>query len=107
MIKGEKSKVTVDIYGKKYTLVGTESPAYILEVGAYVDQKMQELSSRNRHLDATKVAVLTAVNIAEENASLRKQMQSSNKETQQLREEVEELRDLLDDQTGEHSLLKE
>jgi cell division protein ZapA len=57
-----KNKITVDIYGQQYTIVGTESSSHIRLVASMVDDKMREISSKNPQLDTSKLAVLTAVN---------------------------------------------
>lgn len=36
---GQKNRVTVDIYGQKYTIVGPESKSHIRHVAEMVDQK--------------------------------------------------------------------
>ena len=59
---GQKNRVTVDIYGQKYTIVGPESKSHIRHVAEMVDQKMRETSTANPTLDIHKLAVLTAVN---------------------------------------------
>ncbi|MDQ0339864.1 cell division protein ZapA [Caldalkalibacillus uzonensis] len=66
MRKDPVRKVTVEIFGQKYTLKGEASEAYMKEVAHYVDEKMRELSAKNPSLDTTKTAVLTAVNLADE-----------------------------------------
>ena len=57
-----KSKITVDIYGQQYTIVGDESSSHIRLVASMVDDKMREISAKNPALDTGKLAVLTAVN---------------------------------------------
>jgi cell division protein ZapA len=58
----EKSRITVDIHNKTYTIVGSESEEHVRLVADLVDQKMNEIRESNRHLDTTRLAVLTAVN---------------------------------------------
>ena len=67
-----KNKATVEIYGQKYTFVGKVSESYIQEIAAFVDEKMNELAEKNPSLDMTRVAVLTAVNLAEDYFSFQK-----------------------------------
>jgi cell division protein ZapA len=57
-----RNKVTVDIYGQPYTIVGAESARHIRKVASMVDEKMKEISVKNPSLDTSKLAVLTAVN---------------------------------------------
>ncbi|MFA1820624.1 cell division protein ZapA [Virgibacillus oceani] len=58
----EKSRITVEIHNKSYTIVGGESEQHVRLVADLVDQKMNEIRESNRHLDTTRLAVLTAVN---------------------------------------------
>ncbi|MDF2535556.1 MAG: zapA, partial [Bacillales bacterium] len=60
-MKSEKIKITVDIYGQQYTIVGSESTSHIRYVANQIDEKMREIQQANRMLDTTNVAVLTAV----------------------------------------------
>ncbi len=62
----EKTKVTVKIYGEDYVVKGYAKPGYIEGIGAYVDKKMRLIGQKNPHLSLTKVAVLAALNIADE-----------------------------------------
>lgn len=57
-----KNRITVDIYGQQYTIVGEESSSHIRLVASMVDDKMREINSKNPYLDTGKLAVLTAVN---------------------------------------------
>ena len=58
----EKSRITVEIHNKSYSIVGSESEQHVRLVADLVDQKMNEIRESNRHLDTTRLAVLTAVN---------------------------------------------
>lgn len=62
MTQNNKSRITVDIHNKSYTIVGEESASHVRLVASLVDQKMNEIQEANRQLDTTKLAVLTAVN---------------------------------------------
>lgn len=62
MTHKKQTKVTVDIYRKPYTIVGTESSSHMRLVASLVDQKMHEIQEANGHLDTSMLAVLTAVN---------------------------------------------
>lgn len=57
-----KTRTTVDIYGKKYTIVGNESSQHTRQVAKMVDDKMHEIHEANSYLDTTRLAVLTTVN---------------------------------------------
>ena len=58
--------VTVTINGIEYNLRGKEDEKYLLDVAAYVDTKIREISGSNKKLSTSSAAVLTAVNIADE-----------------------------------------
>lgn len=57
-----KNRITVDIYGQAYTIVGLETANHIRQVASMVDGKMREIHMKNPSLDTSKLAVLTAVN---------------------------------------------
>ena len=76
----EKTKTTVHIGGRDYTMVGVESEEHIRRVAVYVDRKLEELTLATR-LPQRMVAVLTALNIADdlikaqdENTRLRREL---------------------------------
>ncbi|WP_226036477.1 cell division protein ZapA [Aquibacillus saliphilus] len=62
MSQSDKTRTTVDIYGKSYTIVGNEQAYHVRMVSSLVDQKMREIHDANKSLDTTRLAVLTAVN---------------------------------------------
>ena len=62
----QKNKVSVQIYGQTYQIVGPESTGHLRLVATMVDEKMKEIASRNKTLDINKIAVLTAVNAMHE-----------------------------------------
>ncbi len=57
--------VSVDIYDQVYNLRGTD-PAYIERLAAIVDAKMRAVSAHGNTVDSLRVAVLAALNIADE-----------------------------------------
>ena len=62
MLESDKTKITVDIHNRKYTIVGKESAEHIKMVASLVDQKMEEIRYAKPSLDTTQLAVLTALN---------------------------------------------
>ena len=63
--KMEKRKMTVRIAGHEYSIVSTDAPEHVQRVARYVDGRMADLMTASR-LPANMVAVMTAMNIAEE-----------------------------------------
>ncbi|HLR53195.1 MAG TPA: cell division protein ZapA [Pseudogracilibacillus sp.] len=57
-----KMKISVEIYNRTYTIVGSEPREQVEQVAQLVNEKMEEIHEANKHLDTTKLAVLTAVN---------------------------------------------
>lgn len=62
--------VSVDIYDQVYHLRGTDAE-YIERLAALVDEKMRAVASHGSTVDSLRVAVLAALNIADELISLR------------------------------------
>jgi len=67
---GEKSGkpteyVTVEIYDQSYHLSGYDA-VHIRELAARVDSKMRAVASQGRTVDSLRVAVLAALNLADE-----------------------------------------
>jgi cell division protein ZapA len=62
--------VAVDIYDQIYHLRGP-NPAYIEQLAGIVDSKMRAVSAHGGTVDSLRVAVLAALNIADELASVR------------------------------------
>jgi cell division protein ZapA len=69
------ARVKVDIYDQSYNVSAGDSEAYVRELAAYVDAKMREVAEVARTVDSLKVAVLAALNIADELFSLRSRQQ--------------------------------
>jgi cell division protein ZapA len=67
--------VSVDIYDQVYQLRGTD-PVYIQRLAASVDAKMRAVSAHGGTVDSLRVAVLAALNIADELATLRQRYDS-------------------------------
>ena len=57
--------VTVEIYDQTYHLSG-QNAAHIRELAARVDAKMRAVAAQGRTVDSLRVAVLAAVNLADE-----------------------------------------
>lgn len=73
MSHNDKKRIKVDIYNQIYTIMGNEEEEHVRLVASLVDQKMREIKEANNHLDATKIAVLTAVNTVNEHVKLKEE----------------------------------
>ena len=56
----------VTIYGRTYHLRGNEDPAFLARLAALVDHRMREVSESTGTPDTLKVAILAALNIADD-----------------------------------------
>lgn len=63
---GKSNRVEARIFGSEYTIVGDASEEYILSITFYVDKKMRELAKVFPTASPEKIAVLAAINIADE-----------------------------------------
>ena len=61
-----KRSVTVQIAGVRYALKTEEDDRWVKQVAAFVDAKMRDVQKHTRTVDTQAVAVLTALQIAEE-----------------------------------------
>jgi cell division protein ZapA len=66
----ESGAVVVEIYDQVYQLRGTD-PQYIERLAGLVDDKMRAVSMHGATVDSLRVAVLAALNIADELVALR------------------------------------
>jgi cell division protein ZapA len=67
--------VSVEIYDQVYHLRGSD-PEYIEKLAASVDQKMRTVAQQGTTVDSLRVAVLAALNIADELQRLRQRYES-------------------------------
>ncbi|ARJ37942.1 cell division protein ZapA [Sporosarcina sp. P21c] len=85
MADTKRARVTVEIYGQTYTVVGTEPSSHVRYVASLVDEKMREISKHNRHLDSKRIAVLTAVNNVHEFLKLQERVKELEDEVKKLK----------------------
>jgi cell division protein ZapA len=90
--------VTVDIAGQRYPIRSGLDPAYVVELAAYVDKKMRAASDNAPASDMLGLAVLVALNIADEYFRAREQQSSSHGE---LNERALQLEKIVDDALGQ------
>jgi cell division protein ZapA len=63
--------VKIDIYDQSYNVNADQNEEYVQQLAAYVDGKMRAVAEAARTVDSLKVAVLAALNIADEMFTLR------------------------------------
>jgi cell division protein ZapA len=67
--------VKIEIYDQSYNVNAEDNEEYLKELAAYVDAKMRSVAEATHMVDSLKVAVLAALNIADESFTLRKRQQ--------------------------------
>ncbi len=75
----ERKKTIVRIAGKEYTLLADLPEEYIHKVAIYVDKKMNEVSRQRGDLSTAMLAVLAAINMADEVMELRGEKETYTK----------------------------
>lgn len=88
--QGNITKVT--IYGTEYPIKGDTDAEYIQKVAEYVDRKMYEVDRNTSAKSTLKVAILTALNIADE---LYRERAEKDKLIQQFEEKLSMLSNLM------------
>ena len=68
----------VEIFGQTYNVRGDGDPDYLTELAQYVDARMREVAAEVATVDPMKIAILAALNIADEFSRFRKQRQSAS-----------------------------
>jgi cell division protein ZapA len=58
--------VHVQIFGLTYAVRAGADPGYVEQLAAYVDEQMREVSRGSGAVDSVRIAVLAALNIADE-----------------------------------------
>ncbi len=89
-----KNVVQVQIFGHSYTIRGEANQEYILDVAAYVDRKMREITEKLPVASLSKVAILASLNIADE---LFKERGRQEQQIQTLSHRAARLNAVLDD----------
>ena len=85
----------ITIYGKTYNLKSSSSEVNVEEAAAYVDAKMHELARAGKKPPSLDLAVLAALNIAQESLQLQKQTQIKDQDQE---ERIEQLMDALENE---------
>ncbi|HEY4395311.1 MAG TPA: cell division protein ZapA [Polyangia bacterium] len=87
-----KQSVTVHIAGVKYALKTDEDERWVKSVAALVDERFREIQKKARTPDTQAVAMLTALQIAEE---LFRERRDTSELRKRIREKSQSLLDVL------------
>ena len=83
--------VRVEIYDQAYSMRGQLDAEYIRELARVVDGKMRSIAANTRTVDSLRVAILAALNIADECHQLRAQVKQVEQRIGQCSHALEEV----------------
>ncbi len=69
--------IHVDIFGQSYAVKAGADPGYVEALAAFVDAQMKDVSRSSAAVDSVRIAVLAALNLADEVFRLRKQLEDA------------------------------
>jgi len=85
--------LSVEIHGQRYPIRSSLDPEYVLRLAAYVDQKIAAAADSTPSGDSLRLAVLAALNIADELFRMR---EANRARDSQIAERASELEQLVD-----------
>ncbi len=93
----------IEIFDQKYRIrvKGEEDEKYINHLTSYVDQKMREVALKSKSADTVKIAVLAALNIADEFLLSQKKLDKLNEVIGHMETEIESLEEYFSDNSDE------
>lgn len=71
------ASTSVEIFGQSYNVRGEGDPNYLAELARFVDTRMREVAAQVATVDPMKIAILAALNIADEFSRYRKQREDA------------------------------
>jgi cell division protein ZapA len=63
---GKERLVEIKVFGQAYTVKADAEESHIQEVARYVNEKMEEVLKKTRSVSTLNVAILTALNLADD-----------------------------------------
>jgi cell division protein ZapA len=83
----------VVIYNQTYNLRSDHDPAYIQDLAEYVDRRMNEIARATMTVDSLRVAILAALQIADDFFQARKELSATEEEIAERSSKYAELLD--------------
>ena len=81
-MKKENQKITeVEIYNEIYKIINEGSPEYTCSLADYVDERMREITKSGVAIPPVKLAVLAALNIADDLFKAKKEIENEKELT--------------------------
>ena len=76
-MNGNDVSTIVEIFGQEYNVRGEGDPDYLTELARLVDSRMREVAAQVATIDPLKIAILAALNLADEFSRYRKQREDA------------------------------
>ncbi|MDY6967619.1 MAG: cell division protein ZapA [Spirochaetota bacterium] len=89
-----ESKAKVNIFGNTYNIKGDAPPEYIIQLAEFVDNRMKEVSNNITDANMIQIAILSALNIADEYFQL---LEMNNEEPKAIEQKTNALITMLDE----------
>ena len=86
--------IRVTIYDQEYQMRGQLDPEYIRKLAQFVDEKMRSIAKRTQTVESLRLAVLAALNIADEYHQLKARHEEMEKDAAR---RVDQCTEILDD----------
>ena len=81
---GKPDSTSVEIFGQTYNVRGEGDPNYLTELARLVDSRMRDVAAEVSTVDPLKIAILAALNIADEFSRYRKDHQGWIEKTEEI-----------------------
>ncbi len=75
----KQNLVHVEVFGQSYAVKAGPDPGYVEKLAAFLDEQMKEVSRSSGAVDSVRVAVLTALNLADECFRLRREVEQARR----------------------------
>lgn len=96
-MENKNKKITeVVIFGETYKIVNDASSEYTQALATFVDEKLKEVSQNTSIVSPVKVAILAALNIADELFKIKENLETN---TETIQKETDHLCSLIHDNT--------
>jgi cell division protein ZapA len=82
--------IQVEIYDQEYHMRGDLDPEYIQKLASFLDQKMRAIAARTQTVDSLRVAVLAALNLADEYHQLKAKYEAIDRKAGEFSEVLDE-----------------
>jgi cell division protein ZapA len=80
-VADKPSLIHVEIFGQTYAVKAGADPAYVEKLASFVDGQMKEVGRSSGAVDSVRIAVLAALNLADECFRLRKEVEEAQART--------------------------